>query len=391
MNYRYPLTYHTWDRAEEAAVRRVLRRGQLTLGPEVRRFEDAFARRFGVKHALMLTSGSTANLIATGAFFHKKRRPLRPGDEAIVPPIAWATTYYPLHQYGMKLRFVDVELETLNMDVSLLEKALTKKTRLVVGVNVLGNPCALDKIRAFCDRHGLYFLEDNCESMGAELHERPCGTFGDVGTFSGFYSHHLSVGEAGVLVTNDDELYHLAYSLRNHGQANGLPAQTAFYARRRDDFDGGYRFLLPGYNAKPGEIAGAVGVEQLKKFSRNILVRRKNAETFRRLFGNDPRVMIQKENGKSSWFSFTIVLQPAFKITRRTVLAALRRAGIENRMVTGGSFPRHEVIRFFDYSLAVPLKNADVVHDRGFFIGNCPRDLTRELTYFRRIFDSIAA
>ncbi|MBI4476592.1 MAG: aminotransferase class I/II-fold pyridoxal phosphate-dependent enzyme, partial [Acidobacteria bacterium] len=165
----YDLASTTWGPEERAAINRVLDQDQLTMGEHVRRFEEAFAARFGMKHAVMLNSGSSANLVGVAALFHLQDRPLRRGDEVIVPAISWATTFHPLQQYGLRLRFVDVELETLNMDVSCLEAALTPRTRMVVAVSILGNPAALDVIRAFCDRRGLYLFEDNCESLGASL------------------------------------------------------------------------------------------------------------------------------------------------------------------------------------------------------------------------------
>ena len=145
------------------------------MGDRVRSSKAEFAKHFGSRYAAMVNSGSSANLFATAALFFKTERPLQRGDEAIVPALSWATTYHPLQQYGLKLRFVDIELDTLNMDVSQLERALTPRTRLIVAVSILGNPCALDVMRKFADQHGLYLLEDNCKSMGAELGGRPTG------------------------------------------------------------------------------------------------------------------------------------------------------------------------------------------------------------------------
>src|SRR5262245_24680186 len=188
----YDLASTSWGPEELDALRRVIESGRFTMGEHTRRFEEAFAAKFGMKHAVMVNSGSSANLVGVAALTFKKDRPLQRGDEVIVPAISWATTYHPLQQYGLKLRFVDVELDTLNMDVSRLEEALTPRTRMVVAVNILGNPSALDVMRAFCDRHGLYLFEDNCESMGASLGGKLCGTFGHVNTFSTFFSHHIS-------------------------------------------------------------------------------------------------------------------------------------------------------------------------------------------------------
>src|SRR5258707_5603262 len=174
----YDLAVNTWGREEIDAIQRVIASDRFTIGPYVAAFEDAFAAYHQRQYCVMVNSGSSANLIAVAALFFKKDRPLQRGDEVIVPAISWSTTYHPLQQYGLKLRFVDVELETLNMDVSQLAEALTPRTRLIVGVSILGHPCALDVISAFAERHGLYFIEANWESMDAELAGRKARTFG---------------------------------------------------------------------------------------------------------------------------------------------------------------------------------------------------------------------
>jgi CDP-6-deoxy-D-xylo-4-hexulose-3-dehydrase len=387
----YDLASTTWGDEERQALRNVIDSDRFTMGDHVRRFEEAFATRFGMKHAVMVNSGSSANLVAVAALFHRRDRPLQRGDEVIVPSISWATTYHPLQQYGLKLRFVDVDLHTLNMDASQLERALTARTRLVVAVSILGNPAPLDVIRAFCDRHGLYLFEDNCESMGASLDGKPTGTFGDVNTFSTFYSHHISTMEGGLLVTNDTEIDHLARAIRNHGWARDVPADSGLNHGRLDDpFFEAYRFVVPGYNVRPLEMCGAIGIEQLKKLDRMIEIRRTNAALFVRLFEGDDRFIIQRENGRSSWFSFTLILNPARRMDRARVMDAMRRAQIGFRMITGGCFLRHEAIKYFDYETVGQIKNANIAHDHGFFVGNHPRDLTTEITRLREVLDRAA-
>jgi len=387
----YDLASTTWDTDELDAIRRVCESDRYTMGEQVRRFEEAFAARFGMKHAVMVNSGSSADLVAVAALFYKRERPLQRGDEAIVPAISWATTYHPLQQYGLKLRFVDVDLHTLNMDARQLDAALTPRTRLVVAVSVLGNPAPLEETRRFCDAHGLYLLEDNCESMGASVNGRLAGTFGDLNTFSTFYSHHISTMEGGLLVTNDTELDHLARAIRNHGWARDVPADSFLHAgHHTDPFYEAYRFVVPGYNVRPLEICGAIGLEQLKKLDRMVDARRANAELFVKLFAGDERFIIQKEHGRSSWFSFTVILNPALNIDRNRVMDALRRADIGFRMITGGCFLRHEVIRYFDYTTVGDIVNANLAHDHGFFVGNHPRDLTVEITRFREVMDEAA-
>jgi CDP-6-deoxy-D-xylo-4-hexulose-3-dehydrase len=386
----YPLSSNSWDKEEAAVFQRVLEKGRFTMGDSVKEFETDFAKKFKVSNALMVSSGSMANLIALAAFFYKKKRPMQRGDEVIVPSISWATTYYPLQQFGLKLKFLDVELDTLNIDASKLEEALTSKTRMVVAVNILGNPCALDTLRAFCDKYELYLFEDNCESMGALLNEKLCGTFGDIGTFSTFFSHHISTMEGGIIVTENEEIYHLAKSLRAHGWTRDIPSDSQVYNKGNDDFYEGYRFILPGYNARPLELSGALGIEQLKKLDSLLTIRKKNAKVFVDLFGQDDRFIIQKENGSSSWFSFTIVLNPNYSIDRPLIVKALRDAGIEFRIITGGCFLRHDVIRYFDYETVGKIINANIIHDHGFFVGNHPVDIRPQIEKLWKVLDSAA-
>ncbi len=387
----YDLASTTWGDEELEAIRRVCQSDRYTMGEEVGRFEEAFAAKFGMAHAVMVNSGSSANLVAVAALCYKRDRPLQRGDEVIVPAISWATTYHPLQQYGLRLRFVDVDLRTLNLDASQLEAALTPRTRMVVAVSILGNPAPLDTVRAFCDAHGLYFFEDNCESMGASLQGKLCGTFGDVNTFSTFYSHHISTMEGGLLLTNDTEIAHLSRAIRNHGWARDLPPDSPLNTGRTDDpFFEAYRFMLPGYNVRPLEVCGAVGREQLKKLDAMVESRRRNAAVFARLFENDRRFIIQRENGRSSWFSFTLVLNPEMNLDRTRIMNALRQADIGFRMITGGCFLRHEAIKYFDYETVGDIVNANIAHDRGFFVGNHPRDLTAEIERLHDVLDEAA-
>jgi CDP-6-deoxy-D-xylo-4-hexulose-3-dehydrase len=335
----YDLAAQTWGQEEIEAIQRVLRNGRLTMGPEVEAFEQEFASYFSMRHGVMVNSGSSANLISTAAMFYRQDRPLQRGDEAIVPAISWSTTYHPLQQYGLRLRFVDVELDTLNIDASALENSLTPSTKLLVGVSVLGNPAPLDRLRGLADHRGLYLLEDNCESMDASLCGKKTGTFGDLNTFSFYYSHHISTMEGGMVLTNNEELFHLLRALRAHGWTRDVPNNSPLYQDRRSDHYEEYRFIIPGYNLRPLEISGAIGREQLKKLPEMTRRRRENLALFQRLFDGDARFITQRENGVSSCFSFTIVLNPEFRIDRERVFAALHKADIGFRMITGGCFP----------------------------------------------------
>jgi CDP-6-deoxy-D-xylo-4-hexulose-3-dehydrase len=383
----YELAVSSWGAEEAEAVRRSFASGRTTMGESVAAFEREFAAYHGKRYAVMVNSGSSANLLAVASLCFRCERPLRRGDEVLVPAVAWGTTYHPLQQYGLKMRILDVERDTLNIDVSRLEAALTPRTRAVVVVNILGNPAALDVLRAFCDRHGLYLIEDNCESLDAELGGRKAGSFGDVGTFSLFFSHHISTGEGGLAVTDDEETCHLLRALRAHGWTRDLPADSPVFEPRADDFFEAYRFILPGYNVRPMEFQGAVGRVQLAKLPLFTQRRRDNMALFRDRFAGDSRFLIQRENGRSSSFAFTIVLNPNQPIDRRRALAALKAAGIGFRIITGGCILRHDVMRHYDFDTVGGLDNAMLAHDRGFFVGNAPVDLSRQIDSLYRVLD----
>ncbi len=379
----WDLAADTWGDEERAAIGRVLKSGRYTIGPEVEAFERAFAEYHGRRHAVMVNSGSSANLVAVASLFHKKDRPLERGDEVIVPAISWSTTYHPFQQYGLRLRFVDVEPDTLNIDTDALEKALTPKTRAIVAVSILGNPAALDRVRSFADEHGLYFLEDNCESLDAELDGKKTGTFGDIGTFSFFFSHQISTGEGGMLTTDDPEIDGLARAVRAHGWIRDVPDGLDLFEDLSqpggDTFAEAYRFVIPGYNLRPQEINGAVGTEQLKKLPAMTALRRANLLHFQEAFADDGRFLIQRENGKSSSFCFTMIVKPESGLERADLFGPLKEADIGFRMITGGCFPRHDAIKYFDHDCVGDLGNANMAHDRGFFVGNHPFDLTEQI------------
>ncbi len=383
----YPLAADTMGPEERAAIQQVIDGGRYTSGPKVADFEQQFADYHSQKFAVMVNSGSSANLIATASLFFRKKNPLKRGDEVIVPAISWATTYHPLAQYGLKMRVVDVDLQTLNMDIAQLEAALTPRTKMIVAVSILGNPADLPEIRAFADKHGLYLMEDNCESLDAEIGGKKTGTFGLVNTSSFFFSHHISTIEGGMVTTNDIEAYHLLRALRAHGWTRDLPPDSPVFDRGESDFFEAYRFIIPGYNVRSSEINAVIGTEQLKKLPSMTAARRKNLALFQRLFSGDDRFIIQRENGINSSFCFPIVLNPSHRPDREKVFAALESADIGYRVITGGCILRHDVIQYYDFEAVGDIANANTAHDLGFFVGNHPFDLTPQLTRLHEVLD----
>ena len=374
-------------RAKLMAVK-TLFSNQLTMGSQVLEFEQEFANYLGAQHAVMTNSGSSANLLAVAALFHHPTRPLHRGDEVIVPAIAWSTTYAPLAQYGLRLRVVDTEPETLNADMREVERAWSIHTRLLVGVSVLGEPAALDEMRKLADARGTWFMEDNCESLGAHLHGKMCGTFGHVSTCSTFFTHQLSTIEGGMLVTNDNKLADLARCLRAHGWARDLLAQSHLL---RDlplqRSKGGYRFLLSGYNLRPTELQAAIGLAQLKHLETAQSWRRHNAEIFLASFYGHPQFTYPRHLLGSVPFGFVLIARTPE--LRERAFAVMDRAGIEYRMVTGGCFTEHEAAQHYDYATVGELPNARHVHYCGFFVGNHPRNLSREIAVLKETLEKV--
>lgn len=385
-----PLATETWDDAERRAIERVVASGRFTMGEEVKTFEDQFAAHFGSKHAIMVNSGSSANLIMlAGLIYHPDAR-LKAGCEVIVPAVSWSTTYYPVHQLGMRLRFVDVDLDTLNLTVESVEEAITPQTGAVLAVNLLGNPCELAGLRQLCEDRGIVLIEDNCESMGAELDGRQAGTFGSCGSFSTFFSHHISTMEGGLIVTDDEDLAHVMISLRAHGWLRGQPSHSRLNVDI-DPFMRLFRFVLPGYNVRPLEMSGAIGQDQLRKLPGLVKARRANAAAFQDLFADARGVRIQKETGKSSWFGFSLILEGPLQGRRAELVEALNQASIDTRPIVAGNFLNNPVIDHLNHDVSGEMKNADRIDQDGLFIGNHHYPIAEQLAHLRDIVGSLAA
>lgn len=384
---KYTLASSTWDVKELQAIQEVIKSDMFTMGKKVAEFEKDFATFVGSKYAVMTSSGSTANLIATAALFYTKNPKLKRGDEVIVPAVSWSTTYYPLYQYGLKLKFVDIDLETLNYDLESLKSAISDKTKMIMIVNLLGNPNDFDAIKDMIKDKDIVLLEDNCESMGAEYKGKQAGTFGVMGTFSTFFSHHMATMEGGFVVTDDEELYHVLLCLRAHGWTRNLPKENKVANKSDDWFSESFRFVLPGYNVRPVEMSGAIGIEQLKKLPMFLQYRRENAKLFCDYFKNHPDFIIQKEIGNSSWFGFSLIIKPDSVLKRSEVIKKLEASNIEYRPIVTGNFTQNEVMKYFDYEIFGELKNAKILHKNGFFVGNHQMDITEHIYHLKQILD----
>ena len=373
MPYRFPLATTTWDNEEIEAIHRVVNSGNLTMGENVKEYEHAFARYIGSKYCVMVNSGSSANLLMVYAllFTHNKNFAIHPGDEVIVPAVSWPTTYYPISQCGLRMKFVDIDLRTLNYDLDQLESSVSDKTRIIFEVNLLGNPNNFTRINKIIGDRSILLLEDNCESLGAVYENRKTGNWGLMGSYSSYFSHHISTMEGGMITTNDEELYQILLCLRAHGWTRNLPDHNLVCGKKKPSFfDESFRFVLPGFNLRPLEICGAIGLCQIKKLPRLIDERRKNASFFQNKMKDHPVIQIQDEIGDSSWFGFSLVIRPGLAIQRSDLLNKLEDSGIESRPIVAGNFARKEVTQYLEHTVFGDLPNADHMDTMGLFIGN---------------------
>jgi CDP-4-dehydro-6-deoxyglucose reductase, E1 len=359
----YPTAFSCWGPEEADAIERVVLSGKFTMGEQVAAFEREFADFHGMKHGIMVNSGSSANLLAVAALCAKEDEPVLAGDTAIVPALAWSTTYAPLVQHGLKISLADCDG---SWNASMLQDSIADNAHLIVGCSILGNPAYLGEWKRQAHRTGAYFIEDNCESFGAQTREGTlCGTSGIMNTFSFFYSHQISAIEGGMILTDDDECASLCRMLRSHGWTRGLwPI---------DKFEDEYDFRVFGYNVRPLEMHAAIAREQLRKTEKFRFNRMVNARQFRSETKDLP-IEHPRWSGMINPFGLHFLCESEER--RRDLVVAFRGVGIDCRLPTGGSFRMH---RYGIEGAGQYTPNADDIHRRGIFIGNAPFDISDKI------------
>ncbi len=383
----WPLASSSWDELEVNAMHDVISSGFFSMGKVTKEFEEKFASWSGRKFAVMVNSGSSANLIAVAAMrYVLDQNSLGPDGfigEVIVPAVSWSTTYFPFFQNQYKLVFVDVNPKTFNIDVDALKQAVTDRTRGICAVNLLGNPADWQEIKKIAEENNLWTVEDNCESMGAESEFGTTGTFGDVSTFSFFYSHHICTMEGGMVVCDNEDLYDALRSLRAHGWAREIPLEREFLGQTRSSgWQENFRFYLPGYNVRPLELPAAVGLRQLDKFPNTLTVRRENARRLiKALERNKSNWLLQEANLGSSWFTFGFVNTHPERASayRDNLVQLFDKHRIQSRPIVAGDFTRNPVFEIIQGRISGTLEGARIINDAGLMIGNHHFDLSANI------------
>lgn len=391
---RIPYAGRVFDAAEMTALTDAALDFWLTAGRYSERFEREFASFLNVKYCALVNSGSSANLLAfmalTSPLLGERR--IRRGDEVITVACGFPTTVAPIVQYGAVPVFVDIALPTYNMDCSMLETALSAKTKAVMLAHTLGNPFDLAAVKTFCDRHGLWLVEDNCDALGAKYCMdgvwRNTGTIGHIGTSSFYPAHHITMGEGGAVYTDDPLLQRILVSLRDWGRDCWCPPGRDDTCRHRFTqqfgelplgYDHKYVYSHFGYNLKATDLQAAIGCAQLDKLPGFIAARQRNWQTLREGLRDLAEFFILPEvsaNSEPSWFGFLLTVRPTAPFTRNEVVQYLEARGVQTRMLFAGNLVKHPCVATLqagvDYRVAGGLETTDAVLERSFWVGVYP-------------------
>jgi len=370
-----------------------------------RRFESELSRFLGVKRTIITNSGSSANLLAVSALLSSRLSEgerLKPGDEVITPALTFPTTLNPILQNGLVPVFLDVDLETYNIRVDDLEKALSEKTRAIFIPHTLGNPNEMDALCDFAEDNNLFLIEDACDALGSKYNGKYVGSFGSFGTFSFYPAHQITMGEGGAIVTSDRKLADIALSLRDWGRACVMPACDPSRCSDKEcpkavsglkavnpyglpeDYDKRYTYVNIGYNLKPTEIQAAMGLAQLEKLPGFIEARRRN---FRLLYDGlmeyEDLFILPRSLPKSEpcWFAFPLTIRRDAAFKRREIVEWLTRRRIEVKMLFAGNILRHPAYRDLNCRVAQDLTNSDYIMWNSFFVGVYPGLTDEKIEY----------
>ena len=374
--FQFPLVDSSYDNEEILRCIETLLSGQLTMGPRVKAFEEAFTALLGAEHAVMVNSGSSANLLAMSALTNPQRsNRLHTGDSVAVPAVCWSTSLWPIIQMGLRPVLVDVDPETLNLSIPDFERAISERgIKAIMMVHTLGNSTELGEFLDLVERHGLFLIEDTCESLGSTIDGKYLGTIGDFGTFSFYFSHHMTTIEGGMVLAKTTEDVDLLRALRSHGWSREQSRRSEMELEN-PDIDPRFLFVNIGYNLRPMEIQAAFGLEQLSRLSTMNESRRENVKRIRNAFIGHPDWQGQMDFPRAGrgvdpcWFGFPFLLADS-SVDHRRFTNALMERGVDTRPIVSGNMALQPALKHFDIDLSLgPFEGAQTIHDRGLFIG----------------------
>jgi CDP-6-deoxy-D-xylo-4-hexulose-3-dehydrase len=375
---QYPLVSKPFRAEDIVSGCEVLLSGRITMSSITEKFEKEFAKYLGVKYALMVNSGSSANLLAFFALINPvNKKKIKYEDECIIPALCWSTSLWPIIQSGLKPKFVDIDPVTLNLDLNEVKKAITKKTKVILAVHVLGNSTNMSELNKIVKKNNLTLIEDTCESLGSKYNKKYLGTFGTYGTYSFYISHQITSGEGGMIVCNSYEDYNLIYKLRAHGWDRGINKKN----------NRSFNFVNSGFNLRPLDLTAAIGYSQFKRFNtmkKNRSINRSriiNSIKNSNLWKNQFSFLEPIKNLEPSWFGLPIILNGKYKNNKGLYLKKLNKNGVETRPIISGNFLNQPSIKLYNLNQnKKKFKNAQNVEEKGFFIG-----LDEEIISYQKI------
>jgi CDP-6-deoxy-D-xylo-4-hexulose-3-dehydrase len=387
--FKYPLLSNAFSRSDIRCGLKVLSSKHITMSKITKNFEKRFAKKIGCKYALMTNSGSSANLLAISTIINPLfKNKLKPGDEVLIPAVCWSTSLWPIIQNNLKPVFVDVELDTFNISIKDLKKKITSKTKAIMCIHVLGTSANLTQIKKLTNKKNIILIEDTCESLGAKFNNKYLGTFGELGTFSFYYSHQITSGEGGMIVCNDIKNYNIIKSLRSHGWSR----ETSFhniYTKKFKKLDDRFLFINSGYNLRPTDIQAAIANNQFKRLNKFITTRNYNRKKIidkvknNKKWNNQFYFINHSKQIKPSWFGLPILIDKRYSNKKKKFLNYLTRRGVENRPILSGNFTNQPATKLYNLNnKKLVFSNAQKVEDLGFFIGLHTKKISNKIAEY---------
>ena len=366
MPFKYPLLENAFSIKDINSAIKVVKSRRLTMSKKTLEFEKKFSKFIKSKYCLMVNSGSSANLLAFFALTNPlKKNKLKPGDECLIPALCWSTSLWPIVQTGLVPKFIDVDLNTYSSNLEIIKRNITKKTKAIMLINVLGNCSEIDKIKSFAKKKNIYLIEDNCESLGSVYKGKNLGTFGDFSTFSFYYSHQLTAGEGGMIVCKNKSDFKILQSLRAHGWDREI-------SKKKNTFN----FINQGFNLRPLDISASIAMSQLKRLKKMVKTRKYNRDTIikhlkKSTNWDDQFTFFEASKFlKPSWFSIPLLINKKYLKYKGNYLKKLEKNKIETRPIISGNFINQPAIKLHKLKFNKnSFRNAQEIEERGFFIG----------------------
>lgn len=370
----YPLTESVLENKDLSAAIKVIKSKKITMGPKTKEIENYFSKNITHTNTLMVNSGSSANLLIFQCLINPLVKKLKPNDEVLIPAICWSTSLWPIIQSGLKVKFVDIDLNTLNIDIDHLRKNITKKTKALMLVHALGNCANMTELVKLCKKKKIILIEDTCEALGSTFNKKPLGTFGDFSSFSFYYSHHITSGEGGMICAKDKKHFEILKSLRSHGWSREM-SNSKSLSKKHKNIDKNWIFVNSGFNVRTTDINAAIGLEQLKRLKKILSIRKYNFEKIKNKllnnlsYKNQFTILDEDKRSSIAWFGIPIALNTKNKKYKQSVMNKLNKFGISTRPIISGNFSKQPSIKLYKIKTNYKLPNADLVDKNSFFMG----------------------